>query len=226
VTPLTATTPATILPTTNRVTRIPTQRLESHRNTPQPLTLGQPRCTESLSGGVRCVGLIRNPLSSTIEGIALQVFLVNTNGETLAQTQTAAARLSIRPGEISPYDALFPPSTVREDWLTDGKVTAVASLVSAKVSTHRNSPYISLKADVLETRSGSVRIGVFNPLTRTVSQGVVTVMVFDPLTDTLLTYRQFALTRPISAGATLEINAFLGSEALRDTRLILIADGW
>jgi hypothetical protein len=74
--------------------------------TPVAITLDAPVCTPS-PGGLTCLGLVRNPLSTAVQRVVLRASLVSPDGRAVASVTVAAALSRIPPDGVSPYRAIF-----------------------------------------------------------------------------------------------------------------------
>ena len=76
--------------------------------TPMPVSLSQARCFESMSGVVRCLALVQNPLDRPVEGITAVFELLNDQGVRIAAQEAHAPLRRLEKGARMPLMAVFP----------------------------------------------------------------------------------------------------------------------
>lgn len=77
--------------------------------TPQPLTLVEQPCYDTMEGGAWCLALVRNESLEGVEGVALEMRLLNTEGEQI-NGKLVPAPLNVLPsGGSLPVGFYFPP---------------------------------------------------------------------------------------------------------------------
>lgn len=77
--------------------------------TPAPLQINQVDCFPVMGGGMWCFALIENPYPAPLENIAVQVRLVNAQGEIVAEQVVVTPLNILYPTRRMPVAAYFPP---------------------------------------------------------------------------------------------------------------------
>lgn len=177
---LTLTLPGTSTPTpTLRLLRTPAVRITNLAPltravpTPVPLAAKPPTCYETPVGSLRCLGLVRNSLSITLERVVVRVYLVNNEGTALAEKETPIALRLLAPGEASPYGVLF-------DAVPEGNAGPLAVVVSA-IEYRGPSAMLEIRDVRNEMRETGFHVSgmIANPTTTTVQNMALVVTFFD-----------------------------------------------
>jgi hypothetical protein len=190
--------------------------------TPLLLMIDIPTCSETPVGSLWCVGLVRNTLSTTVAGVIVRVSLVTADGTALAQQDVLSARPLIRPGEWSPYGALFtaPP---------DGVAGPVAELIAEEAMPQSNSDVVLLVENLHDAPGANsglayhVQATIENP-----SGSPVRAVIVATLLDSagrVSGFREIAPDMPLAPGATFPIDLDITPLTAGATHSAVSADG-
>ncbi|MHB8625643.1 MAG: hypothetical protein ACYDBJ_04635 [Aggregatilineales bacterium] len=189
---------------------------------PLPLSIDTPTCSETPVGSLWCVGLIRNSLSVTVTGVIVRVSLVTADGTALTQQDVLGARPLIRPGEWTPYGALFktPPTEI---------AGPVAELVSAESIPEADSA-VTLPVENLRSAPGQdgdsvyrVQATIHNPASVAV-RALIVATLFDSAGH-VTGFRQIEPDTLLLSGATLAIDLNITPLIAGTTHSAIFADG-
>jgi hypothetical protein len=200
-------TPATPTPR-SKAFRTPTPRVNlTFVPTPLSLTLSPPDCYETPVGSVWCFGLVHNTLLVPLESIIVRIYLLDQDGNLLAQAEASCARSLLMPDEQAPYGAMFlsAPDTMSKAMtvLVQAVEAVNTSLTSLKVS---NPQYAKLDPHAVDSPI-SVWGKLMNENNKPVSDVQVVVTLFDQQ-QRVTGYRQVRLKSgaSIAHGATADFN--------------------
>ena len=87
------------------VTLVPGQTLVIP--TPLQLRVQPPTCYETNPGHLLCLGRVENPFPFSVEQVALQVRLLQTDGSVYRSARTTVEQTAILSGSFAPYQATF-----------------------------------------------------------------------------------------------------------------------
>jgi len=76
--------------------------------TPMPISISRARCFESISGVVRCLALVQNPLDRPVEGITAVFELLDDQGARIAAQEAHAPLRRLEKDALMPLMAVFP----------------------------------------------------------------------------------------------------------------------
>ncbi len=88
-------------------TLAPGQTLLIPASTPLPLEVQPPTCYETRPGSLLCLGRVDNPLDYPVEGVAVEVRLLQADGSVYLDERSAVEQTSIPSGSFAPYQATF-----------------------------------------------------------------------------------------------------------------------
>lgn len=166
--------------------------------TPQPLTLDPPSCYETPVGSLWCLGVVRNLLPVTVEGVMLRVYLVALDGTALAHSDGSIARPVMRPNEFAPYGVLFehPPAAV---------VGPVTELLNTTVATDSRWTLLHIQQACGDWEASGFHVGaqIANASTMAVKPSAV-VTLFDA-NGRVLGFRQFTADGMLNAGRSISL---------------------
>lgn len=160
-------------------------------STPHPLALGQPACTETPVGSLWCFGLLQNILSYRVEGVSVRIYLVDSEGNGLVWLDTPIARLSLWPGEESPYGGLF-------ETIPNHYVGAVAELYAAKAATEPEGSF-RLPITIENTSQNDAALKIWNATEKTAPESRIILTLLNPRGQ-VVGYRIGLLGHPLEPG--------------------------
>jgi hypothetical protein len=171
---------------------------------PATLILTPPRCHETPSGSLWCVGLVKNPLRVPVDHIAIQVSLLDQAGNIILEAAATCARSLLMPNEEAPYDALFVPAP-------ESVVGGMATLVGAAEAT--NSATVALEVRDVQHKhdddhASFSRVKVSGTVVNPAAEATFDILLVVTLFDTqgqVSGFRQFRLTaaRSLPSGGSL-----------------------
>ncbi len=142
--------------------------------TPLPVPLTPPDCYETPVGSLWCLGLVRNPLTTPIEQVTLQVYLVSADGTALTDANTMLSLAVLGPGESAPYGVLF--NSIPQDYA--GPVVVLTSTRTAQSVKHAELEVHDLRYEVADSLY-SVHGTLVNTASVPVKRLTVVVTLFD-----------------------------------------------
>lgn len=172
-------TPATPTPR-SRAFRTPTPRINlTFVPTPLPLTLSPPDCYETPVGSLWCFGLVQNSLLVPLEGIIVRVYLLDQDGNLLAQADATCTRALLMPSEQAPYGVMFLSAPASMGKAMAVLVQAVEAVNSSIISlTVRDTQFTTLDSHTAESPV-AVMGKLLNEQRGTVTDIMVVVTLFD-----------------------------------------------
>jgi hypothetical protein len=191
-------------------------------STPLLLMLDVPTCSETPVGSLWCVGLIRNTLSATVSGVIVRISLVTIDGTALAQQEALSARPLIRPGEWSPYGALFsnPPA---------GFAGPVAELIGAEAMPPSDAGVILAVENLHDTPAANtnpayhVQATITNQ-SSTLVRAVIVVTLFNS-SGQVGGFREIAPDTPLAPGVPFPLDLDITPLTSGAMQSVVIADG-
>ncbi len=93
--------------------------------TPQPAAVSPVRCYPESSGGLWCLGSVRNDGDAAMEGVGALMTLYDAEGKPIATEATYAPLNLLMPGQQLPLGVHFPPPAPSPAWASMTVVSAV-----------------------------------------------------------------------------------------------------